>query len=293
MNCYNGSKYIKESIESVLSQTYKNWELIIWDNRSNDQSLSIINEFKKKEKRIKVFIADKHTDLGGGRAAAWRHLKGKYLVILDTDDLFNKTKIEKQVICLEKNPEYGICISNSRHFSLNKSKILYSKAPPINKGLTHLIEKYYISLVSVMICLDKANMNNIAFDDNFSHITDFDLIIRLSSKYKLFYLNEILSGWRVHNDSLTWKERDKFYYELIKWTNYYMDHDFFKNYKKSIIKLKNKSILNLISEKIISFEFNESLKLIRQEKKRFIYFLPHIILNILKRILSILFFKRK
>ena len=142
-------------------------------------------------------------------------------------------------------------------------------------------------------CLDKANMNNIAFDDKFSHIADFDLIIRLSSKYKLFYLNEILSGWRVHNDSLTWKEQDKFYYELIKWTNYYMDHDFFKNYKKSIIKLKNKSILNLISEKIISFEFNESLNLIRQEKKRFIYFLPHIILNILKRILSILFFKRK
>ena len=55
MNCYNGSKYIKESIESVLSQTYKNWELIIWDNRSNDQSIKIIDAFKKQEKRIKVF----------------------------------------------------------------------------------------------------------------------------------------------------------------------------------------------------------------------------------------------
>lgn len=293
MNCYNGSKYIKESIESVLAQTYKNWELIIWDNRSKDQSLSIINKFKKNEKRIKVFISDKHTDLGGGRAAAWKHLNGKYLVILDTDDLFSKTKIEKQVNCLEKNPEYGICISNSKLFSSNKSKVLYSKVPPINMGLTQLIEKYYISLVSVMICLDKAKMSNMAFDDKFSHIADFDLIIRLCSKYKLIYLNEILSGWRVHSESLTWKQQDKFYYELINWTNYYLDHDLFKNYKKSIIKLKNKSITNLFSEKIISFEFNESLNLIKQEKKILIYFLPYVIFNILKRILINLNFKRK
>ena len=293
MNCYNGSKYIKESIESVLSQTYKNWELIIWDNRSNDQSIKIINEFKKQEKRIKVFIADKHTNLGGGRAAAWKHLSGKYLVILDTDDLFDKSKIEKQVSCLEKNPDCGICISNSRLFSLRKSRILYSKTPPISEGLSKLIEKYYISLVSVMISLDKAKMHNISFDDKFSHVSDFDLIIRLSSKYKLIYLNEILSGWRAHSDSLTWKQHEKFYYELIDWTNLYLHNNLFINHKKSIIKLKNKSILNLISEKIISLEFIESLSLIRQEKKLFIYLLPYFILIILKRSFDLINFKRK
>ena len=93
MNCYNGSRYIKNAIESVILQSYKNWELVIWDNQSTDNSLDIINLYKKKDKRIKCFVSKNHTDLGGGRASAWKHLKGKYLAILDTDDLFKSDRV--------------------------------------------------------------------------------------------------------------------------------------------------------------------------------------------------------
>ena len=274
MNCYNGSRYIKNAIESVILQSYKNWELVIWDNQSTDNSLDIINLYKKKDKRIKCFVSKNHTDLGGGRASAWKHLKGKYLAILDTDDLFKSDKLLKQVTFLEKNKDIGICISNTEFFSSNQKKPLYKSTPPIKEGIKTLIEKYYISLESILLSLDYANSNNIAFDKRYSHIADFDLIVRITLKAKLSYMDEILSAWRVDESSQTWSNQEQFYYELINWTNdQFINKDFFK-YKNSLRKLKTKSYLRLISEKILKKEFTE-IKRIILKKKIFTYFVIH------------------
>ena len=70
MNCYNGEKYLREAIESVLSQTFQNWGLIFWDNRSTDRSADIFKEYK--DLRLKHYLAPEHTDLGGGRAKAFQ-----------------------------------------------------------------------------------------------------------------------------------------------------------------------------------------------------------------------------
>ena len=65
MNCFNGDTYLAESLDSVLSQTYQNWELIFWDNQSKDQSAEIFKSYD--DPRLKYFLASEHTDLGGGR----------------------------------------------------------------------------------------------------------------------------------------------------------------------------------------------------------------------------------
>ena len=95
MNCYNGEKYLREAIESVLAQTFQNWELIFWDNQSIDQSANIFKSYK--DPRLKYFLSPEHTDLGGGRAKAFQHLTGEFIAILDSDDLWEKEKLLKQM----------------------------------------------------------------------------------------------------------------------------------------------------------------------------------------------------
>ena len=65
MNCFNGEKYLEEALESIIQQSYKNWELIFWDNKSDDKSIQIVSSFK--DKRIKIYKSSKHTNLGKAR----------------------------------------------------------------------------------------------------------------------------------------------------------------------------------------------------------------------------------
>ena len=95
MNCYNGEEYLYHAVKSVISQTYKNWELIFWDNQSSDNSLKILRKFK--DKRIKYFYAKKHTVLYEARNLAIKKSKGKFIAFLDVDDFWSKNKLESQI----------------------------------------------------------------------------------------------------------------------------------------------------------------------------------------------------
>ena len=79
MNCYNGERYLKAAIESVLAQTYPYWELVFWDNQSSDRSAEIC--LSCADERIKYFRADRHTDLGAARAAAFEHIRGEFVAV--------------------------------------------------------------------------------------------------------------------------------------------------------------------------------------------------------------------
>lgn len=286
MNCYNGESFIKESIQSVLDQKYNNWELVIWDNKSTDNSAKIIKSFQNLDKRIKYYLSPTHENLGVGRANAWPYLNGKYLVVLDTDDLFKPDKLTEQVKSLE-NLDYGISISNTEFFKKNKKFLLYKFPPPINKGVSKLIEKYYISLESVMISLEKTKQFNLSFDKNFSHIADFDLIIRLCNKVKITYVDKVLSSWRVHENSQTWLQQEKFYIELIEWClNNENNKDFYLLFKE-IRKLKKRSIYRLFAEYFFSLNFNNlKLLLIKHD-----IYNPLIILNCLSYLIFYLLIK--
>ena len=94
INCFNGEKYLSETIKSVIGQTYENWELIFWDNQSTDNSREIFEKFD--DNRLNYFYADSHTTLGQARNLAIAKSKGEWIGFLDTDDLWHKTKLEKQ-----------------------------------------------------------------------------------------------------------------------------------------------------------------------------------------------------
>ena len=118
MNCHNGEKYLKDAINSIIIQSYKNWELIFFDNASTDNSSNIVKNFK--DKRIKYHYSE-FVNLGVARKKAFSLCKGEYVAFLDSDDYWVKNKLSLQVNQLNKFINCGVSFSNS-YFFKNKKK---------------------------------------------------------------------------------------------------------------------------------------------------------------------------
>ena len=95
MNCFNSEKYLSQAIESVIAQTFGNWELVFWDNQSTDSSSKILKSYE--DARIRYFHADKHTPLGDARNFAVSKARGKWLAFIDCDDFWDFRKLELQL----------------------------------------------------------------------------------------------------------------------------------------------------------------------------------------------------
>lgn len=103
---YNSEKYISESIESVLSQTYKNWELIIVNDKSTDNTKDIIEHYVDKDSRIRLIELQENSGAAVARNTALESAKGRYIAFLDSDDRWKKNKLEKQIEFMKQN-EYS------------------------------------------------------------------------------------------------------------------------------------------------------------------------------------------
>ena len=95
--CYNSENYISETINSVLNQTYQNWELLIVDDCSTDNTKSLIKEFQKTEKRIKLFQLNENSGAAVARNKAIKEAKGTFIAFLDSDDIWLPKKLERQL----------------------------------------------------------------------------------------------------------------------------------------------------------------------------------------------------
>ena len=234
LSVYNGEKYLREAIESVLSQTFQNWELIFWDNQSTDQSANIFKSYK--DPRLKYFLAPEHTDLGGGRAKAFQYLTGEFISILDTDDIWLPKKLEKQVPLFEA-PEIGIVICDTLFFNEKTEKALYGKKTPHTGSVFEkLMTNYFVSSETIVFRKSTALKLPRAFDHDFNFISDFDLVVRLSRISKMAFCPDVLAKWRVHGESHSWKYPLTFVEEKERWIVKLIEEDFsFKEiYKKQI-----------------------------------------------------------
>ena len=219
MNCYNGEKYLSESIESVLKQTYKNWELIFWDNQSKDNSAKIFKSYQ--DERFRYFYSSQHTTLYKARNLAIEKANGEYLAFLDTDDMWDKEKLKIQIPYFE-NKEVGLVYSNLWLIkkNINNRKICFKKKLPSGKIYDKLIENYNIGILTSVIrkisflSLDKK------FDDNFMIIGDYDLFLRLSKISLFIGLQEPLAYYSLHGANLSTLNSDLEIDEHESWLNF-------------------------------------------------------------------------
>lgn len=216
MNCYNGEKFIKSSINSILSQTYKNWELIFWDNKSKDNSALVAKNFK--DERIKYYLAEKHTSLYEARGLAISKSKGEFIAFLDVDDWWKEEKLERQIPFFEDS-KIGLIHTNFYKVNeiANKCRINYQKKLPSGKVTSNLLKDYKIGWLTVVIRKKAYESLIDKFNFNYNIIGDFDLCIRLSINWKFLYLENILAYCRWHGENLQITEASLHQLELENW----------------------------------------------------------------------------
>jgi glycosyltransferase involved in cell wall biosynthesis len=209
VNCYNGDSYLKECIESIIAQTYQNWEVIFWDNRSEDKSAEIFKSYN--DKRFKYFYADEHTSLYQARNLAIKETNGELIAFIDADDLWVKNKLEIQVKLFE-DPKVALAYSNLwiiKNRSNNK-KIFIKKNSPSGFVYNKLLDEYNVGIITVIF--RKKILENLKklFDERFSIIGDFDFFLRLSKLHYYKYTSNPLAIYRIHdkNFSSIYKEKE-------------------------------------------------------------------------------------
>ena len=215
MNCHNGEKFLRQSIQSVLHQSYKNWELIFWDNFSEDDSKKIIAKFS--DKRIKYFKSTKFNRLYKSRNLAIQNAKGEFISFLDTDDLWQKNKLEKQMNFFSKNEDFEIVYSNYYIYDESKKKkfIKFKKNLPSGIIFKQLLRNYTVGIVT--ICLRRSIFKDSSFKDKFDIIGDFDLFLKLSEDKKIGYMHDVLAVYRLHKSNLSKKKIEQHVIELQTW----------------------------------------------------------------------------
>ena len=240
MNCYNGEKYLEESIQSILNQTYDNWELIFWDNVSTDNSANIFKSFN--DKRFHYYLAKEHTTLGKARNLAIEKSIGDFLCFLDVDDYWYQNKLQKQLLLFEDN-KVGIVHSNFYLLDQQnkKKRIAIKYEQPIGYAFNETIINYNIGFLTVMIRKKSFNSLIEKCNPNYSVIEDFDLIVRILLNWKIHYTNIVLGVCRIHKNNF-----QKIY--AYKKINEFLD--LLENYEKKNI-VKNKYTLLFLREKVI------------------------------------------
>lgn len=211
MNCFNGEQYLSEALNSVIDQTYPNWEIIFWDNLSIDKSAEIFNSFE--EKRFRYFLAEEHTNLGQARAQAWEKANGEFVAILDVDDIWFPEKLEKQ-LKLFSDSSVGMVICDTYFFDKDRRWRLYgNNIPPTGYVFEKLLSNYFVSLETLVLRKTIVDSFGYSFDPDFSHIADFDLVVRTARISKLAIVSEVLAAWRIHQNNESRLRPEKFVIE--------------------------------------------------------------------------------
>jgi len=250
MNCYNGEKFLRESINSVLSQTYQNWELIFWDNRSEDRSAKIFKSYN--DKRFKYYYAMRHTLLSEARNEAINKSSGEFIAFLDTDDFWVKDKLELQ-IPLFKDSNVGIVYGNLFivNEKLNTKKIFLKGKKPTGFILDNLLKNYCTLLATLVIRKSFLNNYQPAFNNLFHIAGDFDLMIRMSVKYKFDCVDKPIASYRIHEKNESLLNRSRQIQELKTWQKTMINYPIIfnnKNFPHINNLINNFEVVNFILE---------------------------------------------
>lgn len=210
---YNYENYIRETIESVLCQTYKNWELIIVDDGSKDNSLEVIREYCDKDSRIKLFTHENNSNKGLAQTVKYGIAlsNGKYIAFLESDDTITPDYLEKKAKVISENSDISLIFNDVNIFGYEEKvkgfedykrrrhEILSSKIYPANV----LKDMRNFNLISTFssVMVRKDILENLDFNSPIKAALDYYLWFQVVQKNDVFYIDEMLTNWRMHKDS--------------------------------------------------------------------------------------------
>ena len=198
---FESELFIKLTIESVLNQTYQNWELIIIDDASSDGSVKIAESFATKDKRIKLIKLDSNKGPAAARNRGIKEASGRYIAFLDSDDLWHKDKLEKQIIFMQKN-EYAFTFTGYEKIDEKGKKI--GNILPFKGQVTYhdLLKSNHIGCLTAMIDLKMLGCK--MYMPDIKKRQDQGLWLEILKEIdKAYCLNKVLGKYRIRKDSIS------------------------------------------------------------------------------------------
>jgi teichuronic acid biosynthesis glycosyltransferase TuaG len=200
---YNTSRFIGETIECVINQTYKNWELLITDDFSVDNSVEIIESYMKKDSRIKLLRMDSNIGAAAARNVSIENAKGRYIAFLDSDDIWKPNKLERQLKFMS---------DNNYAFTYTAYELINEEGEKLNKIITvpeslnykQYLKNTIIGCLTVIIDREKTGDFRMPLIKS-SH--DMALWLQIMKRGFVAYgLNEVLASYRLVSNSNTAKK---------------------------------------------------------------------------------------
>lgn len=192
---YNAAEYISETIESVLEQTYPNWEMLIINDCSKDNTAEIVQSYAIKDNRIKLINLNKNGGVAAARNTAIQNARGRYIAFLDSDDLWKKEKLKKQLGFMQQNG-YLFTFTAYKHFKNDKENAQNMVEIPKKLNYKQALKGNQIGCLTVM--LDRNQIQNVEFSKQ-KH-EDYILWLNILRSGIIAYgLNDSLALYRIGN----------------------------------------------------------------------------------------------
>lgn len=196
---YNCEQYIKKTITSVLQQTYNDWELILVDDFSTDDTLAVCIKIADLDSRIFLYSLDKNSGAAVARNAAMDYASGRYIAFLDSDDLWESHKLETQLRFMQEN-DISFCYSSYVQIDEDGGSIRQVTVPP-SINYTQLLKTNVIGCLTAMYDTDKLGKVEMPL---IRKRQDFGLWLKLLKKVDIAYgVQEPLARYRVRENSVS------------------------------------------------------------------------------------------
>jgi len=214
MSVYNCEQYLQESVESILDQTFHDFEFIIIDDCSTDNSLKLLERYRDKDERIILLRNSENIGLTKSLNLMLEIAQGKYIARMDADDISMPERFSKQYEFMENNPEIGVLGTNIRYFGNYNAD---SDLPTRDKNIkAELLFRDVIMHPTVMIRRSVIDENKLRYDEDFRISQDYDLWCRMISLTEFANLPDLLLKYRFVDSNLTNSTKTEYRESFLK-----------------------------------------------------------------------------
>jgi glycosyltransferase involved in cell wall biosynthesis len=219
---YNAAAFLPDALDSVLRQTYQDWEVILVDDGSSDHTRSLVeSRMPSFDGRLK-YVYQTNRGLPAARNTAIRNARGEFLALLDADDVWLEQRLELGVAELDRHPDAGLVHGKVARINVVGEFIKYPPCPPrryLEGQIAHAIYTRRAHLLCPTILFRKACVDDVGlFDETMRSTEDRDLWFRIAERYQVRYIDQVIANYRISANSMSQNTE-----RMMKWQTFFIE----------------------------------------------------------------------